>query len=115
MTKSIRVMTLPVEGAAEFTELPAETLSADLNRLVGGYFQCIPLVDGIHLWVNEDGKGIGLAPNANAQALWDAVYGFGTDYVVGEAVLTGGADRHGNTLGLSDANVLTLRSFYQTR
>ena len=112
MAKSINIVRIPVEGAVEFIETPTDTLSEDIHEFVAGYFQCIPLSDSIYLWVNDDGKLIDLPANPTAQRLWDAAYGAGSDYVVGNAILTGGADRHGNTLGLNADALANLRKFY---
>ena len=112
MAKSINIVRIPVEGAVEFIETPTDTLAEDIHEFVAGYFQCIPLRDGVYLWVNDDGKLIGLDPNPTAQRLWDAVYGAGSDYVVGNAILTGGADRHGNTLGLNADATAYLQGFF---
>ena len=47
-----------------------------------------------------------LPHNRRAQELWDKVFGAGTDYIVGDIVLTGGANEDGETLGLTDAQLV---------
>lgn len=104
-------MTVPVEGEVEIIELAKGTLADEIHSRVGGYFECIQLATGVYIWLNEDGKGMRLPLNPNAQMLWDAAYGVGSDFIVGDAVLTGPADRNGDTLGLSDAALHLLSPF----
>lgn len=85
------------------------TLDA-LQGAVGGWVQAVDLTDALTLWVNEEGKMVGLPHNRYAQALWDDAYGEGTDYIVGNAVLTGGVDEHGDTLGLDDESIATVKA-----
>ena len=101
MKKAIRITT---ENETIVFELKSDSLE-QLQQAVGGYVQAIDLSDKLTLWCNEEGKMINLPHNRGAQKLWDEVFGAGTDYIVGDIVLTGGADRHGNTLGLTDAQV----------
>lgn len=116
MTKTIPVITvlsIPLDGPPVEREIPANELGDELHTAVGGYVQCIPLAaTGLHLWVHEEGKLIGLEPNANAQALWDFAWGPRTDFVVGNAVITGGADRNGDTKPLDAGQRHFLRAFY---
>lgn len=93
------------------TDGTVETVDTTLDALqgaVGGWVQAVDLSGSLTLWVNEEGKMIGLPHNPYAQRLWDDAYGKGTDYIVGNAVLTGGADEDGNTLGLDDLSIATV-------
>jgi hypothetical protein len=76
--------------------------SFDLIRnTVGGYFQVVGLDKlGADLWLNEEGKLDGLPQNPIGTALWVDEYGY-TDVIVGNIIITGGADENGDTLGLS--------------
>ena len=81
-----------------------------LNTAVAGWIQAVPLaedLEGITLWVNEEGKMNGLPYNQLATYLWEMSYGF-TDVIVGNAVLTGGTDDEGETLPLTDEQVSKL-------
>lgn len=99
-----RSLLIPVDGATQLTELPQDDIRV-LSALVGGTFQCVPIAAGISLWLNEEGKGLGLPWNQHAQILWDRTFGAGTDYIVGPAVLTSGADDEGDTLGITDEQI----------
>lgn len=61
----------------------------DLQRLVGGYIQFIPLTDGRWLAVDEDGKPKGLPVNVRVTAM-AALPG---DFIVGTAVVLSAAER----------------------
>jgi hypothetical protein len=85
------------------------TLDA-LQAAVGGWVQAVDLTDTLTLWVNEEGKMVGLPYNPYAQALWNDTYGRGTDYLVGNAVITGGTDEDGETLGLDDESIAAVKA-----
>jgi hypothetical protein len=81
------------EGAATLTPLPqnpAAMLTA-LNEAVGGYLTAVGTREGWVAYINEDGKGLGLPPNFQADLLARAL-GFPFrhgDYLVGTAVFLG--------------------------
>lgn len=87
-----------------------DELSA-LQGAVGGWVQAIDLNDHLSLWVNEEGKMIGLEHNPLAQLIWDMSFGPETDYIVGTAVFTGTPDADGETQGLTDEAIETLKDF----
>ena len=97
---------LQVKTTGEVTELDLEpdTL-ATLQAGVGGYIEAIDLANDLTMWCNEEGKLHGLPHNPFAQFMWDKAYGIHTDYIVGDIVLTGGSDKDGETLGLSEEQV----------
>lgn len=110
---TIRAISIPFDS-----DKPVEIIDLDrdntleqlrqLNALVDGGVQCVPLqpaFPGVTLWVNEEGKSRfpeELGRNSRAQRLWDRAWGELTDFIVGNAVLLGGADDDGNTTGLDD-------------
>lgn len=107
---SIRVIHIPTDVSAgiRLVEFPTGETAEQLHALVEGWYQCVGLNDEIVVWLNEEGKLNGLPWNQRAQALWDQKYGPGTDILVGPAVLTGGADAAGETLGLSDEQLASI-------
>lgn len=107
---SIRVIHIPADPSAghQVVEISDKEPSDKIHELVDGSFQCIELNDDVFVWVNEEGKLRGLPWNQRAQILWDERYGRGTDFLVGSAVLTGGADARGETLGLSDHQIASI-------
>lgn len=100
---NVRIVHLPTDPTAdiEVLSVPSDDLADRLHTLCAGYFETVRLQGDVHVWLNEDGKGLGLPFNARAQTVWEHSYGR-TDMLVGPAVLTGGADAAGDTLGLSD-------------
>lgn len=77
---------------------------ATLSSAVGGYIEAVALPSGMTLWVNEDGKNLGLPVNEYATRLFVSAYG-ATDIIVGNAIVTGGVDDEGNDLGLTDEEI----------
>lgn len=80
-----------------------------LQAGVGGWVQAVDLSESLTLWVNEEGKLDGLPINPIATRIWEAVFGAGTDIIVGNAIFTGGTGDEGETLGLSDEEAKKLR------
>jgi hypothetical protein len=85
------------------------TLDA-LQGAVGGWVQAVDLTDTLTLWVNEEGKMVGMPHNPYAQLLWNEAYGENTDYIVGNAVVTGGADDEGEMVTLDDATIEAVKA-----
>jgi hypothetical protein len=96
MKLGIRVTTT---GAVEELDMTADGLQV-LQTAVGGWVQAIDLDDSLTMWLNEDGKLVGLPHNPYAQFAWDKRFGVHTDYMVGDVIFTGGTDEEGATLGL---------------
>jgi len=109
---SIRVIHIPAavdtSESLRVIEVPTDQVAEHLHELVKGSFQCVELNDGVFVWLNEEGKFQHMPWNRRAQILWDERYGPGTDFLVGPAVLTGGADARGDTLGLTDEQIATI-------
>jgi hypothetical protein len=104
-TKQVIVITPEHEVSVQ--QMPIAKEYDFLNTAVAGWIQAVELsedLEGITLWVNEEGKMNGLPYNQKATYLWEKSYGF-TDVIVGTAVLTGGTDDEGETLPLTDVQV----------
>ena len=105
MTKQVLVISFT--GELNTAELPENQGLSFLQEQVGGLVQVIDLVgelEGVSLWVNEEGKMYGLPINDSATHLWEKSYGK-TDVIAGNVVLTGGADDAGETMALTDEQV----------
>lgn len=109
MKLGIRVTTT---GVIEELDMTADGLQV-LQTAVGGWVQAIDLDDSLTLWLNEEGKLVGLPHNPYAQFAWDKRYGAHTDYMVGDAVFTGGTDEEGATLGLDRDTADQIRMMVQ--
>lgn len=96
MKKAIIITTV---GEVSQIDLTTDALNK-LQSAVGGLVQAIDINPKLTMWCNEEGKMIKLPCNPFGQALWQEVFGR-TDYIVGDIVLTGGADNEGKTMGLS--------------
>ena len=94
-------------------ELPQENELEFLQGVVGGWVQAVPLsgaFEGMVLWVNEEGKfDSSLRLNTIATDFWVQSYG-NTDFIMGNALITGEADDEGETLGLTPTQASTVMS-----
>lgn len=109
---SIRALRLTTDGSIRSVRLEANEEGIHLDamyREIGcDLVECVGLRDDLDLWVDEEGKlKDGWEPNLPATAI---LYRHGRrDLVAGTALLTGGADRDGNTLGISDETAAEVR------
>jgi hypothetical protein len=81
-----------------------EESSDALSNAVDGWYQAVDINETLTMWMNEEGKIDGLPFNAIATKLFQARFGM-VDIIMGNAVLTGGADDEGDTIGLTDEQV----------
>jgi hypothetical protein len=102
MEKAVIIKT---DGTKEVVEFEIGKSYDLLSKSVEGWIECVSLVSrNADMWVNEEGKLNGLPENHQATALWVEEFGM-TDIIVGNIIITGGADNEGETLGLSDEQV----------
>lgn len=77
---------------------------AELQAAVGGSIEAAPSDPIVTIWCNEDGIGLGLLHNAAADVVWSLYDVFGClasgDHLLGNIVITGGTDDHGDTMDL---------------
>lgn len=102
--KAVRINT---DGARAIVEFETQTCYDTLADAVGGMIEHVVLHDKIgqpDMWLNENGKALGLDQNPTATALWVDMYDL-TDVIMGDVIITGGADEDGYTLGLTDEQV----------
>jgi hypothetical protein len=74
-----------------------------LSEAVGGDIEAVTLqgpLNGLIMWVNEEGKIIGLPDNGPATTIWASAYGL-TDIMAGTAVITGASNDNGVTRSLT--------------
>lgn len=108
MAKALIVRT---DGSREIVEFEVGNSYETLKTAVNGWIECVHLPSfGVDMWVNEEGKLIRLPLNYHGSALWAKEYG-ATDLMVGDIILTGGADDEGETLGLTDTQLNNLMNY----
>jgi hypothetical protein len=61
--KLVNVLLFPVGEVPRLHELPSPEQLADLQALVGGLVQHVPLRERLGLWCNEEGRLLDLPPN----------------------------------------------------
>lgn len=82
-----------------------------LQDAVDGWVQVVDLAPKLSIWVNEEGKMNGLPYNGKATAIYQERFGM-VDIIVGNAVLTGGTDEEGETIGLTDEQVARIQRLF---
>lgn len=95
-----RALKLDTDGRATRVEISS---LEDLQAAVGGLVQVVDTtIEGhpVDIWLNEEGKLLGLRYNLVATYLWRPYRGL--DHIVGDVVLTGGPDREGNRTDLPE-------------
>ena len=108
--KKIFVVTAGEFQSSWWQEVADEDLLPTLQGLVGGSVEPINLLKDMTLWVNEEGKMLNLPFNYFATKMWEKKFGVGTDYIVGDVVITGYAD--GDTTGLKDEIIKMLQIIF---
>ena len=103
-----QALKLNVHGETEVVDLDAPEGSLKvLQSAVDGWIEAVDLSDEMTMWVNEEGKLIGLIRNDMATKMFREVFG-NVDVIMGDVVFTGGADDEGETVGLTDAQIASL-------
>jgi hypothetical protein len=82
-----------------------------LQDAVDGWVEVVDLAPKLSIWVNEEGKLNGLPYNGIATAIFQEKFG-AVDIIVGNAVLTGGTDEEGETIGLTDEQVARITRLF---
>jgi hypothetical protein len=103
-----RVLYISTDNKVEIKEVESieyETLSTAVNGMV----ELVSINEDVDMWLNEEGKIIGLEPNIIASLIWNRVFP-NFDIVMGDVIITGGADDAGNTVGLSDESIQDVMS-----
>lgn len=87
-TTTATAVMIPVMGDVTTVTIGANDSLADLQRLVGGDIQLVPLPHGLSLVINEEGKLHGLPVNHRAtEAL--CAYLLPGDFLVGTTLMIG--------------------------
>lgn len=95
-----------VDGQVQVLDL--NTVDSELETLqsaVGGWIQAVNVVGGMSMYLNEEGKILGLPKNRIATSYFDDTFGEGEDIVVGDVVFTGLPDREGDTTSLTSTQL----------
>jgi hypothetical protein len=100
MEKVISIRTDNTVEIKKVESIEYETLSTAVN----GMIELVSINEDIDMWLNEEGKYIGLEPNIIATIIWNKVFP-NFDIVMGDVIITGGSDDEGNTIGLSDESI----------
>tara|TARA_R100001460_G_scaffold1040_3_gene4228 strand:- start:1384 stop:1773 length:390 start_codon:yes stop_codon:yes gene_type:complete len=78
-------MALVLKADGDIVPLCINPSTKQMQDAVGGYIECVRIFDGRHMYVNEDGKRMGLSHNSKASQM------AGTP-IVGDVVLFDGQE-----------------------
>lgn len=107
-----KALFVKVEGELEVWEFSPEQEYDAIKQAVGGWIEGVDLpTQNARLWVNEEGKLNGLPVNPNATLLWETNYG-ATDVIVGNVLITGGIDDNGDTVSLTDEQIVSIFNLF---
>lgn len=108
---------LVIEAESQETriiDIPLQDPLKTLQDAVGGWVQCVDFPrNGFDMWLNEEGKIIGLLTNEAATRVWESEYG-PTDVMAGNVVITGAADDEGYITELDAEVAERLQDFTRT-
>lgn len=86
-----------------------EDFLSKMQNAVDGLIEPIDLTNTLTMWVNEEFLfRRSFEPNLLGTAMYQSVGGDGV--IMGTIVFTGGTDSDGNTMGLSEEDLLTIES-----
>jgi hypothetical protein len=104
MSDKAKGLFIGVDGTVETREFTVGESYEVIRNAVNGWIECAVVGAEIDLWLNEEGKLIGLEPNRTATYLFWNKYGIGSDIIVGDVFLTSN-DGQGETTGLTPKQV----------
>ena len=106
----MKVAVIPADGDVRFEDVPRIDLDY-LQSRVGGHIEALRIPGtGINLYLNEEGKLLGLAVNERADAIaWRTRAVSFSGVIVGDVVVVGPVDEQGNDTGLSEEQVAWLK------
>ena len=106
----MKALHIKTTGQVQVVEFENDTCYQTLSAGVGGYIECVALSEQMDLWCNEDGKVDGLPFNPLATRIFHHAHKT-SDFIVGDAVITGGIDDEGESLGLTDEQIDEITSY----
>lgn len=109
MSAKSTYVVIPVDGDIYTVETTTEDSYETITREVGGWIQVVGLTvdEQAEMYLDEEGKIKNLPRNTRATSIAHLMSG---DYIAGTAVITGGVDDEGDTVGLTPEQVQRLLS-----
>lgn len=109
----MKALVLTVQGPPQLIEMEPMHTYDFIKHHIAGWLEVVRLPDGT-MYVNEEGKMIGLLPNETATrlALVDRSI-MPTDYIAGTAVFLGKPDEEGDDTEVDPVLVEAVNSIYQ--
>lgn len=100
----MKAVIITTQGEKSVVEFDNATCYKTLSDAVGGMIECVGIDENTDMWVNENGIAEGLPLNLFGSAIYKETWNAGNP-ILGNIIITGGADEEGYTLGLTDEQV----------
>ncbi|MEU3071436.1 DUF3846 domain-containing protein [Streptomyces sp. NPDC006906] len=115
--KSNHALILRTNGEFEIIDWPATGARGHLETLYRAIdcnaVDAVDISSTLTMWLNDEGLITESLVNRSATILY-ALHNEPTQHYVGNVVITGGTDRHGETLGLTKDSIASLVEFHLT-
>ncbi|MEV5162843.1 DUF3846 domain-containing protein [Streptomyces sp. NPDC053728] len=109
---TLHALLLRTDASFELLDWPKENQLNTLYRTISCQnIDAVDITDQLTMWLDDEGL-INGAPLNRAATLLYAAHRPPHQHYYGHAVITGGTDRHGNTLGLSQDQLVPLIEFH---
>jgi hypothetical protein len=107
-----KALVIGFDESLEVIDLDAPEGSLEvIKNVVDGWVEPVYLLPNETMWVNEEGKLDGLPPNSIATSIFQVVFGK-VDIIMGNAVITGGSDDKGETLGMTEERIAKYQKLF---
>ncbi|MEU3323892.1 DUF3846 domain-containing protein [Streptomyces sp. NPDC006785] len=115
--KNTHALILRTNGEFEIIDWPATGARGHLETLYCAIdcnaVDAVDISPTLTMWLNDEGLITGAPINRSATILY-ALHNEPTQHYVGNVVITGGTDRHGETLGLTKDEIASLVEMHLT-
>lgn len=102
--KQGKAVIIKANGAKEVVTFTIGESYKVLSNAVEGMIECVRLAEDTDMWCNENGIAEGRDLNLMASAIYNETFGVANP-ILGNVIITGGADEEGETLGLTEEQV----------
>lgn len=99
-----KAVIIKTDGSKEVVTFTIGDSYKMLSNAVEGYIECVRLAEDTDMWCNENGIAERRELNLMASAIYEETFEMANP-ILGNVIITGGADEEGDTLGLTEEQV----------
>lgn len=118
MSNKLNGIHIPMNGEPVLVEQHGESAYEFIRAAVGGFIEPVSLSGGTYMYVNEEGKLLGLPVNKKAMRLcWHNARSLmlSGDFIVGSVIVVGSLDRVGNHRRLTKEQIAEISALIAVR